>query len=109
MPLAQLERLRNALASHVRGLMDVVRGEFADAPPGPLNDVVTKAYGLGGKVLSQPVKDSVVDLLTLPPVARLLLLMAEDPEAFGSLSGVSAPVASGRRAGRCCVTTARGR
>lgn len=94
-PTAQVERLREALTGHVRALMSVVREEFADAPPGPLNDIVTKAVTLAETVLAQPLQGSVLDLLATPPVARLLLLMAEEPEAFGALSEVPAPICSG--------------
>lgn len=91
-PAVQVERLREALAGHVRELIVVVQEEFADAPPGRLPDAVAKTVALAETVLAQPVQGNVLDLLATPPVARLLLLMAEDPDVFGALPERPAPV-----------------
>lgn len=93
---AQVERLRTAMTSHVRLLIDVVRGEFATAPPGQLVDIVTNTLTLAEHLLALPAQGTVMDLVAKPQLARLLLLMAMEPEAFGALSEVRALVVGGR-------------
>lgn len=93
---AQVEQLREALVGHLRGLVEAVRETFADAPPGPLRDVVHSAMALADRARSHEVRGDVLDLIAPPPVVRLLLLMFEDPEAFGALAEEPAPL-DGRR------------
>ncbi|MCX4734299.1 hypothetical protein [Streptomyces sp. NBC_01363] len=83
-PTAQVDRLRDALSGHVRRLADAVSEEVADAAPGPLRDIVTKALGLAQDALAQPAQGGALDLLVLPQVARILLVMHEEPEMFGA-------------------------
>lgn len=83
-PTEQVKRLREALSGHLRALVDAVGEDFAGAAPGPLHDVVVRTLSLAEKVLAQPVRGSVLDLLASPQVARLLTLMYEDPVMFGA-------------------------
>lgn len=81
-PTAQVDRLREALSGHVRALADVISEGAADAAPGPLRDVVTRALALAEEALAQPVQGSAMDLMVTPQVARILLLMHEEPHMF---------------------------
>ncbi|WP_330435960.1 MULTISPECIES: hypothetical protein [Streptomyces] len=81
-PTAQVDRLREALSGHVRALAAVISEGAADAAPGPLRDVVTRALTLAEEALAQPVQGSALDLMVTPQVARILLLMHEEPRVF---------------------------
>ncbi|WP_406501624.1 hypothetical protein OHA04_27830 [Streptomyces sp. NBC_01590] len=81
-PAAQVDRLREALSGHVRALADVISAGTADAAPGPMRDVATKALTLAEEALAQSVQGSAMDLMVTPQVARIMLLMHEEPQVF---------------------------